>query len=146
MNTIQVRAFWIGLACLVGMSGCTSGNTAVRSVPETSPESATIETRVAPPAEASIESLSDSLKACLARIPSDSSEGAKMVAEQSCQENEQLRQGVAGTAMAKSAGRASAGTQGDSLEACLARIPEDATAGQRMLAEETCARDQATHR
>lgn len=30
----------------------------------------------------------------------------------------------------------------DSLAACLARIPKDATAGQRMLAEDSCKRDQ----
>jgi hypothetical protein len=37
--------------------------------------------------------------------------------------------------------RVSQGTQGDSLDACLARIPSDATAGQRMFAEQTCQRD-----
>jgi hypothetical protein len=37
--------------------------------------------------------------------------------------------------------RVSQGTQGDSLEACLARIPSDASAGQRMFAERTCQRD-----
>ncbi|MDH5426749.1 MAG: hypothetical protein OEZ57_07705 [Nitrospirota bacterium] len=37
--------------------------------------------------------------------------------------------------------RVSQGTQGDSLDACLARIPSDATAGQRMVAERTCQRD-----
>ena len=37
--------------------------------------------------------------------------------------------------------RVSQGTQGDSLEACMARIPSDATAGQRMIAERTCKRD-----
>lgn len=37
--------------------------------------------------------------------------------------------------------RVSTGTQGDTLEACLARIPSDATAGQRMIATMTCERD-----
>lgn len=32
----------------------------------------------------------------------------------------------------------------DSQLACLARIPKDATAGQRMLAENSCKRDQAS--
>jgi hypothetical protein len=32
----------------------------------------------------------------------------------------------------------------DSQEACLARIPKNATAGQRMLAENSCKRDQAS--
>ena len=39
--------------------------------------------------------------------------------------------------------RVSQGTQGDSLEACLSRIPSDASAGQRMVAEGTCHRDAA---
>jgi hypothetical protein len=37
--------------------------------------------------------------------------------------------------------RVSQGTQGDSLDACMARIPSDASAGQRMVAELTCKRD-----
>ncbi|MBK9307101.1 MAG: hypothetical protein IPM58_08440 [Nitrospira sp.] len=143
MNKIQVGTWVIGLACLLGTVGCTAGKTAMQPVSEDSARSATSETT---PTQASSESLSDSLEACLAGIPSDSTDGAKMVAEQSCQGNEQLRQGIVGTARTKSGGRASAGTQGDSLEACLARIPDDATVGQRMLAEETCARDQSSHR
>ena len=39
--------------------------------------------------------------------------------------------------------RVSQGTQGDSLEGCLGRIPSDASAGQRMVAERTCQRDAA---
>ena len=39
--------------------------------------------------------------------------------------------------------RMSHGTQGDSLAACLARIPSDASAGQRMVATGTCERDAA---
>ena len=35
----------------------------------------------------------------------------------------------------------SAGAQEDTLEACLARIPSNATSGQRMVAERTCKRD-----
>ncbi len=35
-----------------------------------------------------------------------------------------------------------AGTEGDNLEACLKRIPGNATAGQRMLAEKSCHRDE----
>lgn len=146
MNKIQMVTRLIGLACLVGMAGCTSGQTAMVSGSDNSPVSTTTEPTSTITTEAATESLSDSLKGCLAGIPNDSSDGAKMVAEQSCQENEQLRQSVVGTAIAKSGGRASAGTQGDSLEACMTRIPEDATSGQRMLAEETCERDQSSHR
>ena len=39
-----------------------------------------------------------------------------------------------------------AGTQGDSLQACLDRIPQDASAGQRSVAEATCQRDHAGQR
>ena len=35
-----------------------------------------------------------------------------------------------------------AGSVEDSLQACLARIPKDATAGQRMIAEQSCRRDE----
>jgi hypothetical protein len=37
--------------------------------------------------------------------------------------------------------RVSTGTQGDTLEGCLSRIPSDATAGQKMLATMSCERD-----
>ena len=55
--------------------------------------------------------------------------------------------GSSGEAMAPATGpnRMAHGAQGDSLEACLARIPDGATASQRMLAEHTCHRD-AEHR
>ena len=85
----------------------------------------------------------NSLKACLDRISSGASEGARQVAEESCRDNEALRLAVVGAATAKSGDRAASGTQGDTLDACMARIPKDATSGQRMLAEESCRRDQA---
>ncbi len=37
--------------------------------------------------------------------------------------------------------RVSVGTQGDTLQACLDRIPGNASEGQRMLAEGSCQRD-----
>ncbi len=40
--------------------------------------------------------------------------------------------------------RISQGTQGDTLSACLARIPSDASDSQRMLATLTCERDAKT--
>lgn len=46
----------------------------------------------------------------------------------------------------KNIDRIAAGAVEDSLNACLARIPKDATAGQKMLAEESCRRDQAARR
>lgn len=42
----------------------------------------------------------------------------------------------------KNIDRVAAGAVEDSLDACLARIPTNASAGQRMLAEESCRRDQ----
>lgn len=42
--------------------------------------------------------------------------------------------------------RIAPGAAEDSLNACLARIPKDASAGQKMLAEESCNRDQANRR
>ena len=42
--------------------------------------------------------------------------------------------------------RISSGSVEDTLEACKVRIPKDASAGQKMLAEESCNRDQATRR
>lgn len=42
--------------------------------------------------------------------------------------------------------RIASGAVEDTLDACLARIPKDATSGQRMLAEESCRRDQAARR
>jgi hypothetical protein len=42
--------------------------------------------------------------------------------------------------------RIAAGVEEETLNTCLARIPQDATAGQRMLAEQTCRRDYAGRR
>lgn len=133
----------VGVIGLVGLVG-----TGVGCVPERSAMQQTSGGPSAPAAAAAApetrpQALSDTLEGCLARISADSSEGARLVAEQNCREREELRQSIVGTAVAKSGDRASAGTAGDSLEACLARIPSNATAGQRMLAELTCERDQS---
>ncbi|HNP60705.1 MAG TPA: hypothetical protein PKM72_07690 [Nitrospirales bacterium] len=45
------------------------------------------------------------------------------------------------TAVTTGPTRVSTGTQGDTLEACISRIPADATAGQRMIATTSCERD-----
>lgn len=138
MKRILAGTVLSGILCLLAIGGCASEQTIV----EPTPAGPLISS--APP-EAAPVGPSDFLKACLAKISNDASEGARMVAEQSCQDNEKLHQEVVGIALAKSANRASAGTQGDSINACMARIPADATAGQRMLAEESCNRDQLTH-
>lgn len=138
MNRMLIGTARMGFAFLLGVAGCASRESAV---PPIVGDTAASEGVTATVSDAS----SDSLTACLARVSRDSSDGARMVAEQSCRGNDALHQSVAGTAIAKSGNRASAGTQGDSLEACLARIPAGATVGQRLLAEETCKRDQMAH-
>lgn len=141
MNRTLVGTGLIGLVCLLGTVGCASQEAAVQPTSEGSSVSATAEATQ----ETTSKAFSDSLEGCLARIQGSASDGAKWVAEQSCHDNEGLRLAVAGAAIRKSGDRASAGTQGDSLEVCMARIPKDATEGQRMLAEESCQRDQSTH-
>jgi hypothetical protein len=89
----------------------------------------------------SLDTISDSLNTCLARIPKDSSAGARMIAENSCRRDEAIRTGTA-----RSGDRASAGAQDDTLQACMSRIPKEATTGQRMLAEESCKRDEAARK
>jgi len=139
MSKIPIGIVQIGFACLLSAAGCASEQAARQPTSVSQSVSpATTEPVFAGP--------SDSLKACLAKISDDSSKGVRIIAEQSCQDNEKLHQDVVGTAIAKSGNRASAGTQGDSLDACITRIPADASTGQRMLAEESCKRDQLMHR
>ena len=52
--------------------------------------------------------------------------------------------GSAPSASAEGLGEAASGAVEDTLKACLARIPKDATGGQRMIAEESCNRDEGT--
>ena len=137
MNRMSVATVVMGFVCLLGTAGCVSQNATMQPISEGAPATTTME-----PVS---NLISHSLKACLARIPSDSSAGVILVAEQSCRDNDVLHQQVIATATAKSGGRVSSGTQGDSLEFCMARIPTDATVGQRLLAEESCKRDQFTH-
>ncbi len=123
----------VGMVALLGLivGGCASDGT-MGSSGSASGGAASVQT--------------DSLQACLARIPSSATAGTRQVAEESCRRDEAVKMGIVGTATAKSNERVASGTQGDTLEACMARIPKDATAGQRMLAEESCHRDQANRR
>jgi hypothetical protein len=143
MNRMPIGIVLMSFVYLLGAAGCASEQAAMQPVSQLESAGASVSPATT---EAVSVGSSDSLKTCLGRISSDSSDGVKMIAEQSCRDNENLHQGVVGAAIAKSGTRASAGTQGDSHDACMARIPTDATSGQRMLAEETCARDQLTHR
>ena len=50
--------------------------------------------------------------------------------------------GSSGSHSSASSSDVASGTYGDSLEACLGRIPSNATDGQRMFATGTCQRDE----
>ena len=65
-----------------------------------------------------------------------------------CASEETMGSSGAGSASATATGinRVASGSVEDTSSACLARIPKDATAGQKMLAEESCRRDQAARR
>ncbi|MBM4125903.1 MAG: hypothetical protein FJ247_00935 [Nitrospira sp.] len=142
MNRTLIGTGLFSLACLLGTAGCALQGAVVQPTSGDSSVSATADETQ----ETTLKVFSDSLEGCLARIQGSDSEGAKWVAEQSCHDNEGLRLAVVGAAIRKSGDRASAGTQGDSLDVCMARIPKDATEGQRLLAEESCQRDQSAHR
>lgn len=43
-------------------------------------------------------------------------------------------------------GAAASGAQEDTLQACMARIPQDASAGQRIIAQQSCERDEANRK
>lgn len=51
-------------------------------------------------------------------------------------------QSTAPPAKTAQGGALAAGASEDSLQACLARIPGDATIGQRLIAEQSCRRDE----
>ncbi len=129
----------VGLLTVIGlwMSGCAGDGTA----PSGSQSSGATFT---PKSSAAVQS--DSLQSCLARIPSSASAGVRQIVEEGCRRDEAIRQGIVGSATAKSGDRVAAGTYGDSLQTCLARIPKDASAGQKMLAEASCQRDEASRR
>lgn len=135
MNRISVRSTVLSSVFLLGLAACATEQGSMTGGSGATPSTGTA---VRGGADATGE-----LNACLARIPKDSSPGTRMVAEESCRRDEAVRQSIVGTASTKSGDRASSGTQGDTLDACMARIPKDASAGQRMLAEESCKRDQA---
>ena len=65
-----------------------------------------------------------------------------------CAMDEMMGSGGTGSATTSTSNidRVASGAAEDSLNGCLARIPTDASAGQKMLAEESCRRDQASRR
>lgn len=63
-------------------------------------------------------------------------------AEMPSEEVRQSSGAAAPSAAATGRNTMAAGAAGDTLQACQARIPADASAGQRMIAEQSCLRDQ----
>jgi hypothetical protein len=61
-------------------------------------------------------------------------------------EEPNVRGAVILTPMEKQLGGIASGAVEDTLKACLARIPEDASAGQRMLAEHSCRGEEGTRK
>ena len=61
----------------------------------------------------------------------------------STQAADQVKPTIA-SAQTRELGIVAAGAVEDNLQTCLARIPKDATAGQRMVAEQGCKQDHAT--
>lgn len=55
---------------------------------------------------------------------------------------DKVSSGSPGPAVVTASAAVAAGSPEDSLQACLARIPKDATVGQRMIAEQSCRRDE----
>jgi hypothetical protein len=140
MNRISIRSTVLSAVFILGLAACATEQSSM-----TGGSAATSSTASGAAGRGAADAAGE-LSACLARIPKDSTAGTRMVAEESCRRDEAARQGIVGTATTKSGDRVSSGTQGDSLEACMARIPKDASAGQRMLAEASCERDQTTRR
>lgn len=127
-------------ACATEEAITSSGSTqpSAPAVPVKNPKKATAPAPTSSPTY-------DTVEACLARIPSDSTAGTRMLAEGSCR-----REGPVGSSLlttdANTRNRVASGSVEDNLDACLARIPQDASAGQKMLATESCKRDQANQR
>src|SRR5689334_16878078 len=85
MNRMSIGIVLMSFVYVVGAAGCASEQTARQPTsvsPSVSP-AMTEPVSVGP---------SDSLKACLAKISDDSSNGVRKIAEQSCQDNEKLHQ------------------------------------------------------
>jgi hypothetical protein len=96
------------------------------------------------PAAASAPQTYDTVETCLSRIPANSTAGTRMLAEESCR-RESSTSSLTG-AEARTRSRVASGSVEDSVEACLSRIPQDSSAGQRMMAEASCKRDQTNSR
>jgi len=67
-----------------------------------------------------------------------------LLSSQRAQAADSLVKGAMRSAPIEALGAIASGAVEDTLQACLARIPEVASAGQRMLAEQSCAAEEET--
>ena len=127
-------------ACATEEAITSSGSTqpSAAAVPVKNPKKATAPVPTSSPTY-------DTVEACLGRIPADSTPGTRMLAEGSCRREGPISSSLL-NADTKNRNRVASGSVEDSLDACMARIPQDASVGQRMLASESCKRDQANQR
>lgn len=87
ISTIIHRAFFVSLLILMASGSIPLANAAEQPVKET--------THRAPPPDqntVAADSVDDTLKACLARIPEGGTPGQRLLAEQNCQGKERARQ------------------------------------------------------
>lgn len=128
-------------ACATEEAIISSGSTqpSAPAVPVKSPKKATA------PAPASSPTY-NTVEACLARIPADSTPGTRMLAEGTCKREGPISSSLLAAPESKSRNRVASGSVEDNLDACMARIPQDGSVGQRMLAVESCKRDQTNQR
>lgn len=126
-------------ACATEEAITSSGSTqpSAAAVPVKNPKKATAPVPASSPTY-------DTVEACLARIPSDSTPGTRMLAEGSCRREGSISSSLLTADTNRN--RVASGSVEDSLDSCMARIPKDGSAGQRMLAEESCKRDQVNQR
>jgi hypothetical protein len=132
---------------LLLLSACATEE-AITSNGSTQPSAAAVPVKNPKKATAPVPASSptyDTVEACLARIPADSTPGTRMLAEGSCRREGPISSSLL-NADTKNRNRVASGSVEDSLDACMARIPQDASVGQRMLATESCKRDQANQR
>ena len=146
MNSQSSSALVLSLFLLM-LSACATEE-AITSSGSTQPSAPAVPVKNPKKATAPVPASSptyDTVEACLARIPADSTAGTRMLAEGSCRRESAVGSSLL-TTDTKTRNRVASGSVEDSLDACLARIPQDASAGQRMLAAESCKRDQGNQR
>ena len=81
-----------------------------------------------------------------AAVSSPTSSGGGAVESSSMNQSSSAAESRSMNQSSSSKSRIAAGVEEETLDTCLARIPQDATAGQKMMAEHTCRRDYAGRR